>query len=171
MKNIFTIFMLALLIGGASAVHFNATSMMDFSHGIPSALPMNDHKITGLANATNAQDAATLSQVQSVAGGSFLPLSGGAITGTMTVLNGTTGQQPVTYSQTLGARGYYNLVSDFGAKGDGVTDDSAAFVSAVSAPNRVIYIPSGTYEFGYHEILNILYSNIFYSQVLTSLLF
>jgi parallel beta-helix repeat protein len=36
-------------------------------------------------------------------------------------------------------------VKDFGAKGDGTTDDSLAFTTACSVSNRNIYVPPGTY--------------------------
>lgn len=38
-------------------------------------------------------------------------------------------------------------VKDFGAVGDGVTDDAAAFVAAIAAAKNV-YVPAGTYEIG-----------------------
>ncbi len=37
--------------------------------------------------------------------------------------------------------------SPYNAKGDGVTDDSAAFISAIAASgNRILYVPPGTYK-------------------------
>ena len=36
-------------------------------------------------------------------------------------------------------------VKDFGAKGDGTTDDTSAFINACSVSNRNIYVPQGTY--------------------------
>lgn len=36
-------------------------------------------------------------------------------------------------------------VKDFGAVGDGVTDDTAAFAAALSAERRTVYVPQGTY--------------------------
>jgi hypothetical protein len=44
-------------------------------------------------------------------------------------------------------------VMDFGAVGDGVTDDSAAFIAAIAASNS-IYAPSGTYEIGSNISIN-----------------
>jgi hypothetical protein len=36
-------------------------------------------------------------------------------------------------------------VRDFGAKGDGVTDDTAAFQAAFNSRARTVYVPPGTY--------------------------
>ena len=36
-------------------------------------------------------------------------------------------------------------VKDFGAKGDGTTDDTAAIQAALNTGNSTIYFPSGTY--------------------------
>lgn len=40
-----------------------------------------------------------------------------------------------------------NLKSDFGAKGDGVTDDTAALNTAFTTTGKAIYIPPGTYYY------------------------
>jgi hypothetical protein len=37
-------------------------------------------------------------------------------------------------------------VKDFGAKGDGITDDTAAIQAAVNSGEKVIFVPSGTYN-------------------------
>ena len=40
-----------------------------------------------------------------------------------------------------------NSVVDFGAKGDGVTDDTQAFINAITALNgKILYVPSGVYR-------------------------
>lgn len=47
------------------------------------------------------------------------------------------------------ATGVYNVV-DFGAKGDGVTDDTAAFVSCINKANgRPVFVPPGKYVVNY----------------------
>lgn len=48
----------------------------------------------------------------------------------------------------------YCNVKEYGAKGDGVTDDTEAFNNALNSGNTNIYVPSGTYkvtEFNYPE--------------------
>jgi len=57
---------------------------------------------------------------------------------------------PVTGSVTRTVRdkaAEYASVLDFGAKGDGVTDDSAAFQAAVNA-TQYLFVPPGRYKFG-----------------------
>lgn len=43
-------------------------------------------------------------------------------------------------------------VKDFGAVGDGVTDDTPAFASAASASSDLVFLPSGTYNINTNEI-------------------
>lgn len=48
----------------------------------------------------------------------------------------------VTYSMINGAP---LNVKDFGAVGDGVTDDTAALTAAFNIPNKAVFLPAGTY--------------------------
>ncbi|NJK90757.1 MAG: hypothetical protein HC904_02330 [Blastochloris sp.] len=41
--------------------------------------------------------------------------------------------------------GITNLKRDFGAKGDGVTDDTAAIQKALNEKKGILYLPAGTY--------------------------
>lgn len=68
LKPIYILLTVALLMcAGASAqTKFNLTSQIDVSHGMPSALPMNGYKVTGMANGTASQDAVTYSQLNSL---------------------------------------------------------------------------------------------------------
>lgn len=52
-------------------------------------------------------------------------------------------------ARALGVRGaQVNVLDDFGAAGDGVTDDAGAIQSAIDAGGRRIYLPAGTYLLG-----------------------
>jgi hypothetical protein len=66
-----------------------------------------------------------------------------AATGTPIVVNMTTGQPFVYVNGSIAPLGTVN-VKGFGAKGDGVTDDSAAF-NAATAASQDVYVPAGTY--------------------------
>jgi hypothetical protein len=73
--------------------------------------------------------------------GNFLPSS---ILGTFLVSLSTGNQENIVFPADAGVLN----VKDFGAKGDGVTDDTAAIQAALNAyPNgmRIIYLPNGTY--------------------------
>lgn len=49
-----------------------------------------------------------------------------------------------TYAKLIGVGDGNNSVTAYGAKGDGSTDDTAAFQSAL-AENRIVYVPGGDY--------------------------
>lgn len=70
--------------------------------------------------------------------------------------SGAIDAQQVSYTPPFGGSVIINVedklaetvsVKDFGAVGDGVTDDAAAFVAAIAAAKNV-YVPAGTYEIG-----------------------
>ena len=75
------------------------------------------------------------------AGGPFLPLAGATVFGPTTFSGTTTFTGPLTYTATGGSasraaqdRAVEQIsVKDFGAKGDGTTDDAAAFAAALAA--------------------------------------
>jgi hypothetical protein len=57
---------------------------------------------------------------------------------------------PATSDTRYMQKVYLNVRTDYGAKGDGVTNDSAAIQAAITAAgtNGVVYLPSGTYIIG-----------------------
>lgn len=87
--------------------------------GMLADLAMGGFKITGLANGTSAQDAVTKAQLDAAVG---------------------------TVQNKLRE---FVSVKDFGAKGDGVADDTAAINAALNAVNAMgavsLYFPAGTY--------------------------
>ena len=86
-------------------------------------LPMGNNKITGLSAGTVATDAITLSQLNQ--GATALAASSGAS------LVGFTASGTGAIIRTLQNKGRDVVsVKDFGAVGDGVTDDTAAFLAA-----------------------------------------
>jgi len=91
-------------------------------------LPMGNNKVTGLADGTLATDAVSLGQLAGDAGASlvgYLPAGTGAVA--------TTVQTKLRESVS---------VKDFGAVGDGTTDDTAAITAALAASKHVT-VPSG----------------------------
>jgi parallel beta-helix repeat protein len=64
------------------------------------------------------------------------------------VTNGTAAQDVVTYSQTIGVSGIYN-VKNYGAVGDGAADDADDIQESIDLANSngggIVYIPPGIY--------------------------
>lgn len=102
--------------------------------------------ITGGATAVNPTDLPTLAQVQGLVANGAIPLlsaaGGSALVGFQQVGTGSV-------LRTVQAR-LYDLevsVKDFGATGNGVTDDTAAIQTAINAcVGKTVYFPPGTYK-------------------------
>lgn len=86
----------------------------------------------------------------SVNGGPLLPLSadfGGELDGLSATVDGLSATVAGLGATTSGLEGVFN-VKDYGAVGDGVTDDRAAILAAFAAAeaaggNRIVYLPPG----------------------------
>lgn len=76
------------------------------------------------------------------AGGAILPGGG---TGGGEISAGAIAQAIESYLEANPIEGLTPTVMDYGAKGDGSTDDTAAFQTAL-AENRVVFVPGGTYK-------------------------
>jgi hypothetical protein len=87
----------------------------------------NGNRVVGLADGIDPADAATVGQLIGAGSGDFIAAGVGAVTRTM----------------QNKARDVVS-VKDFGAVGNGVTDDTAAFVSALAAAQSV-FVPQGNY--------------------------
>jgi hypothetical protein len=89
-------------------------------------LNANSNKIVNLTNPSSAQDGATKYYVDNA-----------------TYLQGATGSVTRTITNKLQES---VSVKDFGAKGDGTTDDTSAIQNAINSGARSIYIPAGRYK-------------------------
>lgn len=82
--------------------------------------------------------------------GVFLPLAGGTMLGPLNVLQTSQTGQPIPGSVTRSVQAEFGEVANvynFGAIGDGVTDDTAAFQAAI-ATGHVVHVPRGTFFLG-----------------------
>ena len=83
-----------------------------------------------------------------LSGSEIVPLVQGGVTKRATVTQiGTVTATGTTTPRTLPDRFAETVsVKDFGAVGDGVTDDTAAIQAAINAPTKSIFFPAGTYR-------------------------
>lgn len=115
--------------------------------------PAGSNKITGLANGTASSDAATLANVDAKIASAILDEAGSnLITALGTGYTLTDENYKITstggVAQELDDRlTMSRTVKDFGATGDGSTDDTTAFQAAVNSISTIgsVLIPSGTY--------------------------
>ena len=119
-----------------SSTSFNGT-MQDLASGLSNAItrdgqspataniPMGSNKLTGLSAGTALTDSANFGQAGQL--GAYTPAGVGAVASTV----------QAKLRESVSAK-------DFGATGDGVTDDTAAIVLALAA-SKSVYFPVGTY--------------------------
>lgn len=82
--------------------------------------------------------------------GVFLPIAGGTMLGPLNVLQTSQTGAPIPGSVTRSVQAEFGEVANvynFGAQGDGVTDDTAAFQAAI-ATGHVVHVPRGTFIIG-----------------------
>ncbi|MBW8837881.1 MAG: hypothetical protein JF605_23335, partial [Burkholderia sp.] len=96
-------------------------------------LPMGGYKITGLGDGSGVADATTIGQLASTSGG-----TGAGLVGYKQALTGSVARTVAAKASELVS------VKDFGALGDGATDDAAAIRLAVTAAGILgwtVYFP------------------------------
>jgi len=130
-------------------------------------LDMNSNRVLNLPDAVNNTEPATFKQLKDViAAGNLSVLErlddsdGASLIG---YTQGGTGADPTTVQDKLRE---FVSVKDFGAVGDGVTDDTAAIQEAITAMGQIrnltrggtVYFPAGTYKIT--DTLFVLFGNI-----------
>lgn len=118
--------------------------MSDFINDGASVLPpvKSDQRIaTGAASEWAAQDTNKIRQVLLDVRSNALAIQSGFVNPDNALVTATGSTTPRYLSSRFSD---VTNVKDFGAAGDGLTDDTAAFASAASA-GKHIYVPEGTY--------------------------
>jgi parallel beta-helix repeat protein len=103
-------------------------------------LDMDSHRLINLADGENNQDAATVAQVNAALGASIDPT---AINSSQ--IEYTPAGTGVVATNVQAKLREFVSVKDFGAAGDGTTDDTTAIQSALNSGAVNVFIPKGTY--------------------------
>ena len=137
--------------GQSDIIHVTASAIPDKGIWVKGDYVKNSNTIAGSPKGWYCTVSGTGTGATWVSEGDLTPLSVHSIRGlTGTVgLSAGTGITLSTSGNTLiisSTQNYYVSVKDYGALGDGITNDGAALQNALNSGSKNIYFPSGTYK-------------------------
>lgn len=117
----------------------------DGSVAVTGDIDVNGHRLLNLPTPEGPSDPVRLSDIEA------LDPTGAAAAVLRLELEGEDGATKIGIGDSTLDESVIPTVKQYGAKGDGVTDDTAAFVAAIAAEDE-LYVPPGTYMVDYMEI-------------------